>query len=232
MRILLLFCCVHTSAQTVEIVGEVEDAFLQVPLSGVRISILNPDSTVVVDSAKVVDFIDRNGKLLKVMFSAVVKAEKRDYLLRATRPGYGDVWKPVSVLLPENRSVRLEEPIKMRKERNMALNEVVVKATKVKMYYKGDTLVYDADAFKLPDGSMLDALIRQLPGVTMNDGGEIFVNGRRVDELLLGSRTFFRGNKKVLMENLPYYTVKNLKVYENRRTRVRRWDTMWNRANM
>ena len=36
--ILLLFCCVHTSAQTVEIVGEVEDAFLQVPLSGVRIS--------------------------------------------------------------------------------------------------------------------------------------------------------------------------------------------------
>ena len=64
----------------------------------------------------------------------------------------------------------------------MALNEVVVKATKVKMYYKGDTLVYDADAFKLPDGSMLDALIRQLPGVTMNDGGEIFVNGRRVDD--------------------------------------------------
>lgn len=82
--ILLLFCCVHTSAQTVEIVGEVEDAFLQVPLSGVRISILNPDSTVVVDSAKVVDFIDRNGKLLQVMFSAAVKAEKRIiwYVLR------------------------------------------------------------------------------------------------------------------------------------------------------
>ena len=212
--VLMFFCCVHTSAQTIEIVGEIEDDFLKVPLSGVKVSILNPDSTVVVDSAKIVDFRNRNGKLLKVMFSAAVKAEKRDYLLRATRPGYGDVWKPVSVLLPENRSVRLEEPIKMRKERNMALNEVVVKATKVKMYYKGDTLVYDADAFKLPDGSMLDALIRQLPGVTMNDGGEIFVNGRRVDELLLGSRTFFRGNKKVLMENLPYYTVKNLKVYE------------------
>lgn len=194
--VLMFFCCVHTSAQTIEIVGEIEDDFLKVPLSGVKVSILNPDSTVVVDSAKIVDFRNRNGKLLKVMFSAAVKAEKRDYLLRATRPGYGDVWKPVSVLLPENRSVRLEEPIKMRKERNMALNEVVVKATKVKMYYKGDTLVYDADAFKLPDGSMLDALIRQLPGVTMNDGGEIFVNGRRVDELLLGSRTSFVETRK------------------------------------
>lgn len=214
VHILLFFCYVHSYAQTVEIVGEIEDDFLKVPLSGVKVSILNPDSTVVVDSAKVVDFIDRNGKLLQVMFSAAVKAEKRDYLVHATRSGYTDVWKPVSVLFPENSSVRLEEPIKMRKERNLALDEVVVKATKVKMYYKGDTLVYDADAFKLPDGSMLDALIRQLPGVTMNEGGEIFVNGRRVDELLLGSRTFFRGNKKVLMENLPYYTVKNLKVYE------------------
>ena len=64
--ILLLFCCVHTSAQTVEIVGEVEDAFLQVPLSGVRISILNPDSTVVVDSAKVVDFIGVSRNLVGI----------------------------------------------------------------------------------------------------------------------------------------------------------------------
>ena len=89
--VLMFFCCVHIS---IEFVGEIEDDFLQIPLSGVKVSILNPDSTVVVDSAKTVDFRDRNGKLLKVMFSAVVKAEKRDYLLRATRPGYGDVWKP------------------------------------------------------------------------------------------------------------------------------------------
>ena len=82
------------------------------------------------------------------------------------------------------------------------------------LFWRGDTLIYDATAFQLPEGSMLDDLIRQLPGVTMNDQGEIFVNGRKVDELLLGSRSFFGGNKKVLMENLPYYTVKNLKVYE------------------
>lgn len=48
--VLIFFCCVHTSAQTIEIVGEIEDDFLKVPLSGVKVSILNPDSTVVVDS--------------------------------------------------------------------------------------------------------------------------------------------------------------------------------------
>jgi len=89
------------------------------------------------------------------------------------------------------------------------------------MFYKGDTLVYDASAFKLPDGSMLDDLIRQMPGVKMNDNGEIFVNNRKVDEVLLGARSFMGGNSKVLLENLPYYTVKNVKVYEKETDRSR-----------
>ena len=211
----LCFCCTEASAQkTIDLIGEIEDAFLKVPLTGVKISVLNPDSTVVVDSANIINMVDRNGKLLQVVFSAPVKAEKRDYLVRATRAGYNEVWQPITIHNPDLIDKVRVPTIKLRKERELALNEVKVTATKVKMYYKGDTLVYDADAFKLPDGSMLDALIRQLPGVTLNDAGEIFVNGRKVDELLLGSRTFFRGNNKVLMENLPYYTVKNLKVYE------------------
>lgn len=51
------------------------------------------------------------------------------------------------------------------------LNEVTVTATKIKMYYKGDTIVYNADAFLLPEGSMLDDLIRKLPGITINRNG-------------------------------------------------------------
>jgi hypothetical protein len=104
----------------------------------------------------------------------------------------------------------------MRRARHVTLDEVVVTATKVKMFYRGDTLIYDATAFNMPDGSMLDDLIRQMPGVTMNDGGEIFVNGKKVDELLLNSRSFFGGNKQILFENLPYYTVKHIKVYDKK----------------
>ena len=85
----LCFCCTGASAQkTINLVGEIEDAFLKVPLTGVKISVMNPeDSTVVVDSANISHVVDRNGKLLQVVFSAPVKAEKRDYLVRATRPG-------------------------------------------------------------------------------------------------------------------------------------------------
>jgi hypothetical protein len=49
----------------------------------------------------------------------------------------------------------------------------------------GDTLVYNADAFQMAEGSMLDALIKKLPGVELEAGGVIKVNGRQVSSLLL-----------------------------------------------
>lgn len=205
-----IFLSTQLKAQTVDIEIDVEDGFLKVPLSGIKVSLLKADGAVLIDSVKSISFVDGRGKLLREVYVATVKAEKQDYLVRAIRKGYGEVWHPLSIPAAPAESVALK--LQMRKERK--LGEVSVKATQIKMYHKGDTLVYNADAFKLPDGSMLDELIRQLPGVTMDDNGQIFVNGRKVDELLLGSRSFMRGNKKILMENLPYYTVKDLKVYE------------------
>lgn len=210
--LILLAISGQLSAQTLDLEINIKDGFLKVPLKGVSVSVCTTDSVLVTDSIQNVSFTDRNGKPLQEIYIATVKAEKKDYLVHATLPGYGEVWKPVSVTKPDAKSVSLE--IDMRKERSINLQEVVVKATKLKMYYKGDTIVYDASAFNLPEGSMLEDLIRQLPGVTMNGQGEIFVNGRKVDELLLSARSFFKGNKKILLENLPYYTVKNVKVYD------------------
>lgn len=95
-----------------------------------------------------------------------------------------------------------------------SLGGVMVKATKVKFLYKGDTLVYNADAFNTAEGSMLDALIRQLPGVELKDDGQIFVNGRLVESLLLNGKPFFHGNNQIMLDNLPAYMVKDVKVYE------------------
>ena len=61
---------------------------------------------------------------------------------------------------------------------------------------------------------MLDALIKQLPDVELKKGGEIFVRGRRVDELLLNGRDFFDNDREIILENLPSYMVQHVKVYE------------------
>ena len=94
------------------------------------------------------------------------------------------------------------------------LGEATVKASRIMMVMKGDTLVYNAAAFQLSEGSMLDQLVRQLPGVELRDGGRIYVNGRYAESLLVNGRDFFAGDPKVALDNLPAYTVDRVKVYE------------------
>lgn len=94
------------------------------------------------------------------------------------------------------------------------LNEVTVTASRVMFYHKGDTLVYNASAFLLADGSMLDALIKQLPGVELRSNGIIYCNGRRVNDLLLNGRDIFNGKNELMLENIAAYTVKNIQVYD------------------
>lgn len=65
-----------------------------------------------------------------------------------------------------------------RPRKEIQLGEATVKATKQMMVMKGDTLVYNADAFQLAEGSMLDKLIAMLPGVELKKDGGIMVNGR------------------------------------------------------
>ena len=110
-------------------------------------------------------------------------------------------------------------PVLLKKKLNediykdVDLDGVVVTGTKIKMTYRGDTIVYNASAFNLPDGSMLDALIRQMPGAELKSNGDIYINGKKLDYLLLNGKDFFKGKNKVMLDNLPYYTVKELKVY-------------------
>ena len=199
------------SQREVTISGNVEDGFLKIPLSHAKVSVCRADSSVLVDSAAIFTAYNRDLKPLFAKYTTKVTTDAKVLLVHARLKGYDDVWQRVSV----GKQTEVEVPtLEMRKMREVDLGEVVVKATRVKMFYRGDTIVYDATAFKLPQGSMLDDLIRQMPGVTLNEAGQIFVNGRMVDELMLGSRSFMKGNKQVLMENLPYYTVKDIKVYD------------------
>ena len=101
-----------------------------------------------------------------------------EYILRASAIGYETAYKRVKVRMGERVAQQWLGDIKL-KENTTMLDELVVKATKIKMVTKGDTIVYDATAFQLSEGSMLDALIRQLPGATL-ENGVIKINGRQV----------------------------------------------------
>ena len=83
------------------------------------------------------------------------------YTIEVNYKGYEPGFQSVTVGKLGSREMQRELPdIKLRRAPKM-LDEVTVTATKVKFYNRGDTLVYNADAFMLAEGSMLDALIQQ-----------------------------------------------------------------------
>lgn len=104
--------------------------------------------------------------------------------------------------------------IQLKRPREQELKEVTVTATKVMFYHKGDTLVYNADAFLLADGSMLDGLLNQMPGVELKPNGVIYCNGKRIQQLLLNGKDVFNGKFGEMLDNLPAYTIKDIAIYD------------------
>ena len=137
---------------------------------------------------------------------------KGKYIVKAEKEGYD-----ICYMNCELRSTREDyigvKQIRMTKIVEHELKGVTVVASKVKMVMKGDTIVYNADAFNLAEGNMLDALIARLPGAKLEKDGRIYVNGRFIQSLLVNGQEFFAGNPKLALENLPAYTVNKIKVY-------------------
>lgn len=137
------------------------------------------------------------------------------YLIRVSKEGYEIEYAPFEAKINRRDTKLNAGKIFLTPVRVRTLGEFTVKASRVMFYNKGDTIVYNADAFNLPEGSMLDVLIRQLPGVTM-DGSRIYVNGRYVETLILNGKDFFKGKNEVMLDNLGAYAVKDIAVYEKK----------------
>ena len=221
-RIILFLLCLSSAilveaqkSQGLEICAKIKDNVTQEAVRNCFVTLMLADSSVVDTVTSSVGESYQNGvSSIDSRFRfRVTKPAK--YLLRIDKNGYDT--RVVALNLPKlyKRETLKELPdIFMQRTRVHNIGEVTVTATKVKFYNKGDTLVYNADAFQLQEGSMLDALIKQLPGAELKSDGRIYVNGRFVENLMLNGKDFFNGNNKIMLNNLPSYTVSNIKVYE------------------
>ena len=203
--------------RTVNLYGHVKNSFTKVGIPDTKITLMTEDSTVV-DTFRVTTYGGRTYKV-GTQFKRKIPAVPRKYIILAQHPEYHDCYVDFEIKhVARNTYFDAPHHLMVRKNRmddlNQMLDQVEVRATKVKLAYKGDTIVFNADAFNVPEGSMLDGLIRQLPGVELKDNGEILVNGRKVDYLTLNGKDFFKGKNKVMLDNLPYYTVKDINVFE------------------
>lgn len=196
--------------------GTVLDSYMHEPIEYATIRVLQlPDSTLIGSGAADIwtGQPDGSDKTYTGGFAFVIPRNGR-CAVEISASGFQKEWVDVDFDSIPSRQYAVDLGTFYLKPPARELGEVVVKASLVKFYNKGDTLVYNADAFKLAQGSMLDALIEQLPGVELKDDGRIFVRGKFVESLLLNGKEFMGSNNQILLTNLPSYTVKNIQLYD------------------
>lgn len=99
---------------------------------------------------------------------------------------------------------------------DITMRAAVVSTALARVEQKEDTTVFNAAAFRTPEGSTLEALIKQLPGAEVGSDGTVKVNGKTVKEFLINGKDFFKGDTKIAMKNLPTNLVSKVKTYDKR----------------
>lgn len=97
---------------------------------------------------------------------------------------------------------------------SVVLEEAVIKGTLKQVEVKEDTLIFNADAFKVPEGSVLEELIKKIPGAEVGNDGSIKINGKTVSKILVEGKEFFSNDRNMAMKNLPSNIVEKVKTYD------------------
>lgn len=206
LTIIAFCCCCLCRAQGSDSLllanFKVLDAFHETFLADARVAVMEADScTVLLDSMAVGD-------------GFYAKVPRRDaYVLKIKCAQYPLTYQSIKIPQKAKGKYSIGKPVYIFREMERELGEAAVTASRILMVVKGDTLEYNASAFRMAEGSMLDNLIRALPGVKLSDDGRITVNGEYVSSLLVNGRDFFNGDPRVALSNLPAYTVSKIRTY-------------------
>lgn len=96
------------------------------------------------------------------------------------------------------------------------LMEVVIKAAKAPLKFRGDTVEYDASSFKVPPGSTVEDLLRRLPGIEVDVDGNIKTQGKDVRRVYVEGKSFFGDDPKSVTKNLGAEAISKVQVFDEK----------------
>ncbi|WP_316824165.1 MULTISPECIES: outer membrane beta-barrel protein [Pedobacter] len=132
----------------------------------------------------------------------------RPLKLLISNVGYQSEYRTFTI--PVSGSIDLKTIILNQK--TISLKEVVVSVPPISM--NGDTLEFNAAAFKLDSNAVVEDLLRKIPNIVLWGDGKITVNGREVRSLLVNGKEFFGGDYKIATQNLAKNAVEKIQVYK------------------
>lgn len=194
-----IFFSISSYAQT-NVAGVIQDKNKE-PLPFATISLLdNADSTF-----RYFGMSDVNGYFL------IRNVADDSYLLQAALTGFEIYYQKIVVsdssVFPLN--IQMEIAAKM-------LDGVSVEAERIPIKLNGDTLEYNSAAFRTSANANVEELLKKLPGVEVDDQGNIKVNGKSVEKVLVDGKEFFSSDPTVATKNIPADAIKKVQVYEGK----------------
>lgn len=198
----MAFFAVASYAQNRLITGSLSDRDTKDPLTQTTVQLLRAK-----DSTFVAGTISNNeGK-----FSVKANDDGR-YIVRITSIGYKTVVKRLNIANSGN--VDLGKIILGSDAVMLKGATVVGQAAKVTL--KEDTFVYNSSAYRTPEGSTIEELVKRLPGAQISDDGTITINGKQVKKILVEGKEFMTGDTKTALKNIPTSVINKIKAYDKK----------------
>jgi Carboxypeptidase regulatory-like domain len=195
----LLFVTISISAQSVKVRGVITDSLSQ-PLEFANVV------ATVTSSGAIESYAISNDKGMYQL--DLPKGET--YTLKASFLGYSTQEKIVAVTEDDGN-----------KNLDFVLTSLADELDGVEITYempvtvKGDTIIYNADSFTTGDERKLGDVMKKLPGVEVNEDGEIQVEGKPVTKVMVEGKDFFDGDSKLATKNIPADAVDKVEVLRN-----------------
>ena len=201
LMMLLLLVSIASFAQERLVSGAIIDRDTKDPVEQVTVQLLKTDSTYVTGAIS-------NEKGLFHLNAP----ENGKYLLKITSVGYKPTVK--RVVIEQDKNLVLGNVVVGADA--IMLKGAVVTAMAQKVTLKEDTFVYNSAAYRTPEGSVVEELVKRLPGAEVSDDGTIKINGKEVKKILVDGKEFMTGDTKTALKNLPTSIIDKIKAYDEK----------------
>lgn len=197
----MLSASMAASAQGIKITGTLVDRDTKEGVMLATVQMLKPDSTYVSGVLS-----DEKGNF------SIEASATGSYILKFTSVGYTPLIKTVKV--DGKKDIALGK-ITFNADAIMLKGATVV-GQAARVTVQEDTFVYNASAYRTPEGSVVEELVKRLPGAQVSDDGTITINGKEVKKVLVDGKEFMTGDTQTALKNLPTSIIDKIKSYDEK----------------
>lgn len=200
--VLLAFCTFSFGQKTFSLKGKVIDESSKLPVESATVYLSSAKDSTVIDYT----ITNKSGN-----FDLKIKKISYPVYLKVSFVTYQEYKTPIDQISEDKNFGTIS-----LKETMTNLNEVVIKSEAPPIRIKRDTLEFNASSFKVRPDANVETLLKQLPGVEIDEEGKITVNGKEVNQILVNGKPFFGKDGKIATQNLPAEIIDKVQVVDTK----------------